>query len=138
MECLIHAIENIDDGEPSVLVFGSELELLAVVPGIGGRSKFFDSFNGNYMYVSPEKRRNDVIYILIRRCLDSQLICPSSGSSLNTSFFLLLFETFVMGVPCCNSNGTVMSAKVGAGAAAWTSGTLLRPSMETRAGALVV
>jgi hypothetical protein len=41
-------IEDVDDREPAVLVFRSELELLAVVPCIGARTEFFDVFDGNW------------------------------------------------------------------------------------------
>jgi len=47
MQSLVLAIEDVDDAEPPVFVFGCELELLTVVPGVGTLAQFLDILNGD-------------------------------------------------------------------------------------------
>lgn len=74
MECLVDAIEDIDNYELPIVVFGVKLEPLGVVPDVGGGPKLFDSLDKNWMCISVEKTRIKDVHILIHHCLDSQLI----------------------------------------------------------------
>lgn len=58
-----------------------------------------------------DERRNG--YTLIRCFLLSHMICPWSGSRRKTTRCCFLADTFVIGVPCCRSWGTVKSAMDG-------------------------
>lgn len=86
-------IADADYRKLPVLVFGSELELLAVVLRVQLEQSFFIASIRAGELLAERKHKTKKTY---RYAVSA----PSSGSSLNMHRFLLLFETSDIGVPC--------------------------------------
>ena len=48
MKGFVGAIENVDDGNPSIFIILGELKLLAIVAGVRRKAKFLDVLYGDY------------------------------------------------------------------------------------------